>query len=271
MAKKTIFEAARAGDTAAVQAFLAAGADVAALDAHGFTALQSAAMGANSAPEADILAVMQWLVEAGSPLEFKGADGRTALYLAAEFAHTAAPVQLLIDAGANADISDAHGNHVIVNAMMEEVQELISRVTGRPMPEEDEPEPEPEKMSAPQWRAARLKIDAAFAALTGAGLVALHDAGTTQSDGFSDCSEVFQERGGEKAGLHGFCFYTRQDLNRAKRTSQLSLAFWGAPQGGAADMLRVGRLITGAIEAVGLPMRWNESAATRIEVDLRAR
>ena len=270
MAKKTIFEAARAGDTAAVKDFVAAGADAAALDAHGFTALQSAAMGANSAPEADILAVMRLLVDAGSPLECAGADGRTALYLAAEFAHTPKPVQLLIDAGAHADISDAHGNHVIVNAMMEEVQELISRVTGRPLPEEDEPEPEPEKMSAPQWHAAKQKIDVAFAALTAAGIVTLHDAGTTQSDGFSDSSEVFHERGGEAAGLHGFCFYTRQDLNRAKRTSQLSLAFWGAPKGAAADMLRVGRLIVKAFEAAGTPVRWNESAATRPEVDLRS-
>jgi len=55
--KKTIFEAACAGDVAAVRSFLDGGADVSALSKHGFTALQSAAMGANTAPEADNLEV----------------------------------------------------------------------------------------------------------------------------------------------------------------------------------------------------------------------
>jgi len=209
-------------------------------------------------------------VDAGSPLEFTGSGGRTALFLAAEFAPSTQAVQLLIDAGAQADVFDAHGNHVIDNAMMEEVQTLLSHLTGRPIPEEPEPEPEPVKMSAAQWRAAKLKIDAAFAALAEVGLVTLHDAGTTQSDGFADCSEVFAARGGEAAGLHGFCFYTRQDLNRAKRTSQLSLAFWGAPEGQSADMLRVGRLVVAAFDAAGLPVRWSESPAVRPEVDLRS-
>jgi len=82
------------------------------------------------------------------------------------------------------------------------------------------------KLNAAGWRAAKLHIDRVFEALSQSGLVALQDAGTTQEDGFSDCAEEFRARGGLGAGLRGFCFYTRQDLNRAKRTSQLALAFW---------------------------------------------
>lgn len=266
----TIFAAARAGDIETVRARIEAGADPTALSAYGFTALQTAAMGANTTPVERNLAVLRLLLEAGSPLEYAGKSGRTALYLAAEFAPTTDAVQLLIDAGAQADISDGHGNHIMVNAMMDEVVELLSRVTGKPIPEPPPPEPEPVKMTPAQWRAAKRRIDAVFATLGQAGVVALHDAGYTQSDGFADASEAFLDRGGEAAGLHGVCFYTRQDLNAAKRSSRLSLAFWGAPEGADADMLRIGRLIVEAFREAGFELQWNETAARRPELDLRA-
>ena len=270
MDPKKIFEAAREADVQTVRACIEAGADMAAVNKQGFTALQCAAMGSNQTEVEPNLAVLRLLLEAGSPLEYTGTDGRTTLYLAAEFAPTTDAVQLLLDAGANADVSDSHGNHVTVNAMMEEVVELLARVTGKPIPEAPPPEPEPVKMTTAQWRAAKAKIDEVFDALTKAGLVALQDAGQTQSDGFSDCAEVFHERGGEAAGVHGFCFYTRQDLNRAKRTSQLSLAFWGAPKGADADMLRVGELIVEHFRTAGFEVRWNGAASMRPEVDLTA-
>lgn len=261
-----IFQAARGGDVERVRACLAAGADPAAVNAYGFTALQSAAMGANDTDIAANLAVLKLLIDAGSPLEFQR-EGRTALYLAAEFAPSTDAVQLLIDAGADANISDGHGNHITVNAMMPQVQELLSGLTGVAL-QESEWEPEPVKLSAAQWRSAQARLDRFFEALTEADLVALQDAGTTQPDGFSDCSEIFHERGGASAGLHGFCFYTRQDRNRAKREGRLDLAFWGAPEGADADMLRVGALIVRTAEAAGLPITWNGSAGRRPTVVL---
>lgn len=269
MDPKKIFDAARAADAGKVRACIEAGADLSATDKHGFTALQCAAMGANQADVEPNLAVLRLLVDAGSPLEHTGPGGRTALYLAAEFAPTTDAVQLLLDAGAEPDVCDSHGNHVTVNAMMEEVAELLSRITGRPLPEPPPPEPDPVKMSTAQWRVAQARIEAVFGELTKAGLVALQDAGQTQSDGFSDCSEEFHERGGEAAGIHGFCFYTRQDLNRAKRTSQLSLAYWGAPEGADDDMLRVGALVVERFRGAGFEVRWSGDASMRPEVDLR--
>ncbi len=256
-----IFDAARSGDVQRVRACLEAGADPAAVNEYGFTALQLAAMGANSTEIAENLAVLKLLIDAGSPLEYQR-DGRTALYLAAEFAPSTDAVQLLIAAGARVDISNAQGNHITVNAMMPEVQELLSALTGVPLAE-PEPELEPVKLSAAQWRAAQARLNVLFEALTQAGLVALQDVGTTQSDGFDDCSQVFHERGGAAAGLQGFCFYTRQDRNRAKQEGRLDLAFWGAPEGADADMLRVGELIVRAADAAGLPATWNGSSARR--------
>lgn len=48
MADRSIFDAAKEGDVDAVRACLASGADPAAIDEYGFTALQSAAAGTNS-------------------------------------------------------------------------------------------------------------------------------------------------------------------------------------------------------------------------------
>ena len=57
-----------------------------------------------------------------------------------------------------------------------------------------------------------LKLDSAFHSLRKHGIVALHYAGYTQSDGFADCNEKaawLQENGEQVVGC---CFYTEQDL-----------------------------------------------------------
>ncbi|MDI9273824.1 ankyrin repeat domain-containing protein [Stenotrophomonas sp. PFBMAA-4] len=112
-----LFAAACAANAQATAAFLAAGADVHAVDAFGFTALERAASRQDCAPMEDTLATLRLLIDAGSPLEHVGAGGRTALYLAAEFSPDGPEaVQLLIDAGARPDVCDGHGNHIVENA-----------------------------------------------------------------------------------------------------------------------------------------------------------
>jgi bifunctional non-homologous end joining protein LigD len=125
------------------------------------------------------------------------------------------------------------------------------------------------KLQAAEWRAAKLHIDRVFDALSRSGVVALQDAGTTQEDGFSDCAEEFRARGGIGAGLHGFCYYTRQDLNRAKRSSQLPLAFWAAPDGAPEAMERVGQLVVDAFRKAGFIVDWNGSPSLRPTVYLQ--
>jgi hypothetical protein len=268
---KTIFQVALLGDVQAVQDHLGAGVDLSAVDPHGFTALHSAAIGADTTPKAQNLAVLDLLVRAGSPLEQRSKDGRTALFLAAEFAPSTDAVQLLLDAGAQPDIATDTGLHVLDNARTSAVAQLLSQVTGRPIPQPAAPEPDPGRMRAAQWRAANTRIAAVFEALTDAGIVALPDIETSQEDGFAACAEVYRTGGGTAAGLHGFCYYTRQDTKRAKRTGRLPLAFWGAPDGGPVDMERVGKLIVRAFRDHGFSLNWNGSGGTRPIVDLRAR
>jgi hypothetical protein len=258
--EKNIFEAARAGDEKRVKICLEEGVDLVAKNEYGFTALHCAAMGCNAADGISALVVINLLLNAGSLVNATSNDGRTALYLAAEFSPTIEPLKVLIDAGAEADIRDAHGNHIVTNAMTEEVQEFLSRLTGHPIPQPPL-QLESVKLSIGEWRSAKVQLDKVFDALTQEGLIVMQDAGTTQEDGFSDCAEEFGSRAA--ANLSGFCFYTRQDLNRAKRTSQLPLAFWGAPEGAPQAMLHVSRQIVFAFRQNGFLVDWSGSPSMR--------
>ena len=259
-----IFDAARAGDLAAVRAHLAAGADVKAQNAQGFTALHCAAMGANSAANQNADAMLRLLLAAGSVVDQLGGGGRTALFLAAEFAGDVGPVQVLLDAGADAKILDQFGNSMVQNAMAPAVQRLLADRLGVDVPVA-EVEPVVVKMSASAWRVAKKKLDAVFADLNAHGLVALQDTGTTQEDAFADCSQVWHERGGAAEGLVGYCFYTESDRKRAKATSRLLLGYW-APEGAKQAMQAVGQRIVATFVAHGFAVDWNGSCDARPEV-----
>ncbi|AWH54662.1 ankyrin repeat domain-containing protein [Stenotrophomonas sp. ESTM1D_MKCIP4_1] len=263
-----LFAAAWAANAQATATLLAAGADVHAVDAHGFTALQRAASSADHAPMEDTLATLRLLIDAGSPLEHEANGGRTALYLAAEFSPDGPEaVQLLVDAGARPDVRDAHGNHVVENAWSAQVKALLCALTGHAPPEAPVRKPD-RKMSAAAWKLARAKIDAAFAALEATGIVTGHAQGDTQDDGHDDTHERFVERGGTAAGLRGFCFYSGDDMKRAKRTSDLSIGFWGPPD--SAAMERIGQAIVDAFASLGLPAEWDGTEGMRPIIDLRS-
>ncbi len=263
-----LFAAAWAADAQATAAFLAAGADVHAVDANGFTALHRAACSPEQAPVADTLATLRLLIDAGSPLEHSGAGGRTALYLAAEFSPDGPEVvQLLLDAGAQPDIRDTHGNHIVDNAWSPQVQALLSALTGHATATVVVRKPD-QKLSAAAWKLARTKIDAAFAILEAAAIVTAHAQGDTQDGGRDDTHERFIERGGTDAGLKGFCFYSGDDMKRARRTSDLSIGFWGSPD--SAAMQRIGQAVVDAFASVGLPADWDGTERMRPSIDLRS-
>ncbi|HYQ25370.1 ankyrin repeat domain-containing protein [Stenotrophomonas sp.] len=263
-----IFEAAWNANADATAAFLAADADVHAVDAFGFTALERAASSQDCAPMEDTLATLRLLIDAGSPLEHIGAGGRTALYLAAEFSPEGPEaVQLLIDAGAQPDVCDAHGNHTVENAWSPQVKALLSALTGHALPQVIVRKPD-RKMSAAAWKLARARIDAAFAALEASDIVTAHAQGDTQDDGHDDTHEHFVERGGIAAGLKGFCFYSGDDMKRAKRTSDLAIGFWVPPD--SAAMEQIGQAIVDAFASVGLPAEWDGTERVRPCIDLRS-
>lgn len=121
----------------------------------------------------------------------------------------------------------------------------------------------PTPIAAADWRALKALLATVFDTLSDAGVITLMDAGTTQSDGFADCLELFHARGADGAGLHGFVFFTKQDANRAKDSALLPIAFWGAPDGSADNMMRVGTLLVRSLRDSNLAIQWDESPSTR--------
>lgn len=98
------------------------------------------------------------------------------------------------------------------------------------------------------------------------GIVALHYAGYTQSDGFEDCNEMAAWLGEKGIKSAGCCFYTRQDLEHILHggSAMLCLSFGNYFENPSAEEVR--KAVAGALEAAGLCVRWDGSAGIKIAV-----
>jgi hypothetical protein len=110
------------------------------------------------------------------------------------------------------------------------------------------------------------RLERAFAALTKRGIIALENAGNTQSDGYSDFVERYEASKKKKAVI-GYCFYHGQDLERAVRGEGLYLAFGPAdPEDEEAAGARIGGMVKEELERTGLAVEWNGTFSKRIAV-----
>lgn len=111
-----------------------------------------------------------------------------------------------------------------------------------------------------------LKLKSAFRSLMKHGIVALHYAGYTQSDGFDDCNEVasWLHEKGEK--IVGCCFYTEQDLERIlhEDSDLLYVSFGNYFEKPTAE--EVGQIIVNELQSVGFCIQWNGNAETKIAI-----
>jgi Domain of unknown function (DUF6891) len=110
------------------------------------------------------------------------------------------------------------------------------------------------------------RLDHTFDYLESQGIIALQNAGYTQSDGISDVSEAYHEAGGEKSDVVGYCFYHGQDLERVVKTGQLYLTY-GAIDGDDDRGTEIGRRIKEALEEQGFSVRWSGSIRDRLEIN----
>jgi len=110
------------------------------------------------------------------------------------------------------------------------------------------------------------RLNAAFANLTAHGVIALHNAGYTQSDGYDDFLQAYRHYP-DRSAVVGYCFYTAQDLERAVRGEGLMLAFGPA---NAADEVSegpsIGANIQKALERAGLEVAWDGTFSRRIHI-----
>lgn len=101
----------------------------------------------------------------------------------------------------------------------------------------------------------------AFEKLNASGIIALHNAGVTQSDGLSDVGEELHQRG--RASVKGYCFYHWQDVERAVEGLGLWLAF-GDLDDNKISKAEIGKTINQVLEDNALKVEWNGSTETRL-------
>ncbi len=108
------------------------------------------------------------------------------------------------------------------------------------------------------------RLDEAFLALSGRGIITLHNAGNTQSDGYEDFREALQDSPEPNAVL-GYCFYHIQDLEGAVRGRGLYLAFGPSEsQEEASRGAAIGCIVREELVAAGLPVEWDGTFGSRI-------
>jgi Domain of unknown function (DUF6891) len=110
------------------------------------------------------------------------------------------------------------------------------------------------------------RLAAAFVALEEGGIIALHNAGMTQSDGLDDITEVYHDRGAEVSGIQGYCFYHMQDVERAIDGHGLLLTF-GEIRGDLAKGTEIGRRIVAELTKAGFRTTWAGTTEQRINID----
>lgn len=109
------------------------------------------------------------------------------------------------------------------------------------------------------------RLAVAFDALDARGIIALHCAGYTRSDGISDAAEVYHQRRERGRASRGFVFYHGQDVEAVLVDRGLYLAF-GAFDERDETMAAIAAEIVAAVEAQGLRTEWDGDVGRRILV-----
>lgn len=108
------------------------------------------------------------------------------------------------------------------------------------------------------------RLSRAFEGIRRGGVIALENAGYTQSEGFEDIQQAYSASRNPDAVV-GYCFYHGQDLERAVAGGGLYLAF--GPMDADREETegpRVGRLIVEELARNGLTAEWNGTFKQRI-------
>ena len=110
------------------------------------------------------------------------------------------------------------------------------------------------------------RLEAAFLAISSHNIIALQNAGFTQSDGYEDFVQVLNKTPDKDAVL-GYCFYHEQDLQRAMEAGGLYLAFGPVrPHDEATSGLEVGRIVEEELVEAGFSVEWNGTFSQRIYI-----
>lgn len=107
------------------------------------------------------------------------------------------------------------------------------------------------------------RLDEVFTTLKSKGILCLHNAGYTMSDGHYDANEALADY--PEGQFYGYCFYHGQDLERAVSGEGLMLAY-DHVEGDVPDKLKVASSIKVELERAGFGLEWNGTADQRITI-----
>ncbi|MEM8671383.1 MAG: hypothetical protein AAGG48_27935 [Planctomycetota bacterium] len=124
---------------------------------------------------------------------------------------------------------------------------------------------ETEKQSYPDTTDCE-RLDRAFEKMNDRGVLALQNAGYTQSDGFEDVGEVYLQHP-DQASIIGYCFYHGQDLQRAVNGGGLYFAFGPVdPVDEQTVGIDVGNIVREELKNAGLSVEWDGTFEQRLGV-----
>lgn len=106
------------------------------------------------------------------------------------------------------------------------------------------------------------RLDAAFAQLNNAGIIALHYAGWDNSDGIEEVDEERERR----PDARGYCFYHEQNIDAALDDMCFHLSFGALPRGDSDAAREVGEQVVEALKMHGLRVEWDGSSETKIKL-----
>ena len=124
----------------------------------------------------------------------------------------------------------------------------------------------PARSASPgKQRGPRARLRAAFETLNSMGIVALENAGYTQSDGWDDVNEIANRLNDSGKRPRAGVFYHGQDVARGRRGEGLMLTFGSyAARDADADSVAVGHLIVEVLKSHGFRPKWDGTPSTRI-------
>lgn len=110
------------------------------------------------------------------------------------------------------------------------------------------------------------KLHSVFDNLCKQKIVALHNAGYTQSDAIYDVQSVWQDLEDNGVKPVGYCYYHGQDLERVIETGTLCIGFYGEKEKNDKEAIIIGHKIVSLLKEQGFSVEWDGSASKRIEI-----
>lgn len=107
------------------------------------------------------------------------------------------------------------------------------------------------------------QLNSSFRALKKVGILCLHNAGYTMSDGHDDAVAAISEY--PKDTFIGYCFYHGQDLERVLSSGGLLLAY-DHIRGDVEEKIHVAKIVQREMEAVGFRVEWDGTPDQRINL-----